>query len=364
MPGVIAHEWLEAVGGAERVVDAFADTFVDAPILTAWNDAPGRYAPGRVREGWLARTPLRRRKAMAVPFLLEYWRQLPAVEAEWVLCSSYLFAHHARLPGPSRDAPKFVYAHSPARYIWEPDLDTRGDSPMARTASIPLRPLDRRRAQEAYKIAAVSAFIAERIARCWGRESTVIHPPVDVATFKAEDGELTGDEERVLDSLPDEFVLGASRFVPYKRLDLAIRAGAAADLPVVLAGDGPEREHLHALADDDPGRVTFVQRPSGPLLRALYRRALVFMFAPVEDFGIMPVEAMATGTPVVANAVGGASETVIDGRTGALFRSTDATELRRAVEAAAATDPDAARDRADEFDGAAFGTRIRDWMGV
>ncbi|HVX09483.1 glycosyltransferase [Humibacter sp.] len=362
MTGVIVHEWLESVGGGERVVDALAAEFPDAPIICPWDDVEDRYGPGRVRESWLAATPLRNHKAAALPFLLPWWRSLPAMDADWLLIGTHLFAHHARLRGPSRDIPKYVYAYSPGRYIWEPDIDERGQSALVRAASVPLRSIDRKRAAEPVKVAAVSNFIAERIERCWDRESTVIYPPVDVAAFPGSDDELTEDELRELEALPAGFILGASRFVPYKRVDLAIAAGVAADLPVVIAGDGPERERLLELARRNPGRVTFVHRPSNAMLRALYRRAAVYVFGAVEDFGIMPVEAMAAGTPVVGNAIGGASETVVDGVTGALFRSTDAAELRRAVEVASAVDPAACRARAAEFDGSTFGGRIREWM--
>lgn len=361
MSGVIVHEWLESVGGGERVADALAAEFPDASIVCPWDDVDGRYS-GRVKQSWLAGTPLRRHKAVATPFLLPWWRSLPASDADWVLVATHLFAHHARPRGAARDAPKYVYTYSPARSIWEPDIDERGKGLVARAASGPLRALDRRRATEPAKIAAVSRFIAERIERCWHRESTVINPPVDVAAYPGSDDELTDEELRQIEALPDGFVFGASRFVPYKRVDVAIRAGAAADLPVVIAGDGPERARLRALADEHPGRVTFVHRPSDAVMRALYRRASVYVFAAVEDFGIMPVEAMAAGTPVVGNAVGGASETVVDGETGALFRSTDAAELLRGVEVASAVDPSACRARASQFDGARFGARIREWI--
>ena len=364
MTGVIASEWLESVGGGERVVDALAAMFPDAPILVPWDDIPDRYGHGRVQQSWLARTPIRGRKAASIPFLLDWWRRLPPVHADWLLCSSHLFAHHARMRRPDDDVPKYVYAHSPARYIWEPEIDRRGAGPLMRAAAVPLREIDRRRAQEPVKIAANSAFIRQRIERCWDRESTVIHPPVDLSVLPGDDDELSERELAVLDSLPEGFVLGASRLVPYKRVDVAIDAGRAADLPVVLAGEGPDKPRLEALAAEVPGRVTFVARPSDAMLRALYRRASVFVFAPVEDFGIMPVEAMAAGTPVVGNVVGGTSETVIDGETGALLHSTDQAELRRAMEVALSAEPAACRRRAQAFDGSTFGDRITRWMGV
>jgi glycosyltransferase involved in cell wall biosynthesis len=363
MTGVIAHEWIERLGGAEKVVDALAQVYPDAPIVCAWNDAQGRYDPSRVHESWLARTPMRHHKALAIPFMLETWRHIPIRDAEWVLCSSHLFAHHARLTGAARDVPKYVFAHTPARYIWEPEFDARGGGRMTRAAAIPLQRIDRKRAQEALKIAAVSRFIADRIERCWERESTIIHPPVDVAGFaEGSSAELAPGEYEVLASLPKDFVLGASRFVSYKRLDVAIATGVAAGLPVVLAGDGPDRGRLESIAAEHPGSVTFVPRPSTALLRELYLRALVFVFASIEDFGIMPVEAMSTGTPVVANAIGGASETVLDGLTGAHIRSEQPAELRRALEVAASSSSEACRARAWEFDGSHFGPRISAWM--
>jgi glycosyltransferase involved in cell wall biosynthesis len=362
--GLIVNEWIEPFGGAERVLDALANEFPDAPIVCLWNDDQRRYQTQRVSESWIARTSLRRHKALAIPAMLESWRRLPAVDAEWMLCASHLFAHHARMLRPADSVPKFVFAYTPARYIWSPEADARASSGLYRAVAGPLRVIDRRRAQEAVRIAAVSRFVAQRIERSWGRESTVINPPVDVTSFLESDDGLTDEEQMQLDSLPPEFLLGASRFVVPKRLDLAIAAGVAADLPVVLAGDGPDLERLRTIAAEYPGRVTFVGRPSLGMLRALYRRAIAFVFGPVEDFGIMPVEAMATGTPVVANFIGGSSETVIDGVTGALFRSTDPAELRRAVEIAVEVDSASCRSRALDFDGNSFGARVRDWMGV
>ena len=259
------------------------------------------------------------------------WRNLPAREADWILCSSHVFAHHARFAGTARDAPKLVYAHTPARYVWMPEVDQRGAGVAARTASALLKPLDRRRAGEAVAVAANSRFVAARIADKWGRRAEVIYPPVDVETFAAAPGPLGRADQAVLDALPADFLLGVSRFVPYERLEAVIDAGIATGEPVVLAGAGPDEARLRHLAERHPGAVSFVARPSLPLLRALYRRARALVFAPVEDFGIVPVEAMASGTPVIANVIGGAAESVVDGRTGALVRTWSPDELRDAL---------------------------------
>lgn len=339
---------------------ALADRFPDAPIICAWDDTEGDFAPGRTLETRLAKSRLRHNKALAAPALLAAWRRLPLDDADWLLCSSHMFAHHARLP--KSNPPKFVYAHTPARYLWEPDLDPRGSSPIVRLAAGPLEAIDRRRAQEPVAIAANSQFVADRIARCWDREAQVIYPPVDVEYFGGDpEAGLTPEEERTVEALPDVFVLGASRLVSYKRVDLALIAGAAIDVPVVIAGDGPERGRLEAIANDSAQPATFVGRPSNALLRALYSRASLYAMGGVEDFGIMPVEAMAAGTPVLGRAVGGTAETVVPGVTGVLLGG-DETSIVKAISAAVDMSPDACRARADLFDGRLFGDRVAQWM--
>lgn len=360
MTGVLVHEWLARTGGSENVFEALARVFPDAPQFCLWDDSDGRFVP--TGETWLARTPLKRRKAAALPLMPLAWRQLPTIDADWVLTSTHLFAHHARFRGTARDAPKLVYAHTPARYIWTPELDGRGGSVPARVVASALKPLDRRRAQEPVAIAANSRFVADRIARAWHRESTVIHPPVDVAGFGRLPAPTARDEE-ILAALPGEFLLGFSRFIPYKRLDLVIEAGVAADLPVVLAGAGPEEAELRAVAAErHPGRVFFVQAPESELYRSLLQRAVALVFPPIEDFGIVPVEAMAAGTPVIANATGGTAETVLHGTTGALVEGWSREELRRAVITATTADPEACRAQAARFAEPVFASRIRSWV--
>ena len=363
MSGIVVHEWLAKRGGSENVVEEIVATFPDARLQSLWNDAPQRFGHLSVSETWLARTPLRKSKALALPFMPTTWRHLGRSDADWILCSSHLFSHHARFAGPARESPKLVYAHTPARYIWTPELDARGDSRLARAARMPLQKLDRERAQEAKAIAANSEFVRKRIQDCWNRDSVVIHPPVDVQAF-ADDpaGNLTVEEEQILESLPDTFLLGASRFIPYKRLDLVVSLGVASDTPVVLAGDGPSLPELQSLADQHPGLVTFVLGPSRALLSALYRRALAYVFPAIEDFGIMPVEAMATGTPVIARDYGGVSESVVHGVTGAHLNDFTGRAGREAVDLVATLRSEDAIARAWQFDKSAFRSSLRAWV--
>lgn len=368
MSGLIVQEWLEPHGGSERVVDALRETYPDADLLALWNDAPEKYHA--VRESWLARSPLRHHKAWALPFMPHVWRHVvsKSEKFDWILVSSHLFAHQVAARTDSGDMiPKFVYAHTPARYIWEPDLDKRGQSLAIRAASALLKPGDRRRAQEPVAVAANSKFVQERIRRAWQRDASVIYPPVDVDLIQGVQDwrtKLTDRELAEIRALPHEFILGASRFVPYKRLDWVIRAASAAGVPAVIAGSGPEEPHLRALAEQANVPVAFVIDPSTPMLYALYQAALLFVFPAIEDFGIMPVEAQAAGTPVVTTSIGGATESHEDGVSGLTAESDDLPAVTHAVEDAlgmsAGLDTSSV---SDQFGKHRFCRTIKAWMG-
>jgi glycosyltransferase involved in cell wall biosynthesis len=156
--------------------------------------------------------------------------------------------------------------------------------------------------------------------------------------------------------------MAASRLVPYKRHEVAIRMGERLGLPVVIAGAGPERERLEVLAAAASVPVHLLGRVSDELMRSLFQRALAFVFPPVEDFGIMPVEAMAAGCPVIGNRIGGAAESVVDGISGVHFDPDDVAGFDAAVAAVAAIDPAAARERALAFDTDRFLDELRAWV--
>jgi glycosyltransferase involved in cell wall biosynthesis len=367
MPGVLVHEWIAQSGGSENVLEAMSHIYPDADVVCLWNDSVGRFDADRVHESWLAKTPLRRSKALSLPLMPATWRGLPNRDYDWALISSHLFAHHAQFRDQPADFRRFIYVHTPARYIWNPELDERGRSAPVKAVSALLRPLDRRRAQQPASYVANSEFVRRRIDAAWGIDAGVIYPPVDVEQIQSVADwrtRLDDEETAQLASLPSSFVLGASRFIPYKRLDLVIQAGEAADLPVVLAGKGPERAALEAAAERASVPVHFVHAPSWALLFALYQQALLFVFPAVEDFGIMPVEAMAAGAPVLAQAVGGTSESVVPGVTGALSLFDSPAEMRRGVEAALATEPSDRLERAKEFSLGRFSEQISSWIGT
>lgn len=366
LAGLIVHEWIEVHGGSERVVDAMAEAFADADIFCLWNNDPGRWGRRTVRESRLAHSRLRGKKALSLPVMPLVWSRVDIAPYDWVLVSSHAFAHHvgqSDIVAP----PRFVYVHTPARYLWAGDLDPRGQGPGARVGGPLLRALDRRRARKARgtNYAANSEFIRERIRQSWGVEASVVYPPVDVRRLQSVadwSTRLTDEEQSLLAVLPENFLMGASRFVEYKRLDVVIRAGKVTHRPVVLAGSGPDEARLRELASSEGVDVTFVERPSDSLLYAMIQRAAVFVFPPIEDFGILPVEAMALGTPVVVNGQGGARESVEMVAGGAVLPDLSDESLASAVGVAASIDMQGPAARAMCFSTESFTDRLRAWM--
>jgi glycosyltransferase involved in cell wall biosynthesis len=360
MPGLIAHEWIAPHGGSENVAEAMGRALPDADVVALWNDAPQRFFGHEVTETWLARSPLRRHKAAALPFMSSTWSRIDTSGYDFVLVSSHVFAHHV---GGNDGAPKFAYIHTPARTIWAPEQDSRGANALVRTLAPAFRALDRRYVRPNVTYAANSHYIRKRVLDVWGVEASVIYPPVDVTAARAALQPLDDRESEAFAALPDQFVLGASRFVPYKRLDLVIAAAESARLPAVIAGAGPLKGELDQLAEAAKVPVRIIEAPSDALLRALYRRASVFVFPAVEDFGIMPVEAMAAGTPAIVFHEGGASESVKSVRGGVVVDSLSPADIadgvRRALQFDMRTVPDAVEAC---FGESTFTSRLNAWM--
>lgn len=358
---LVAHEWIGQIGGSENVFEQIRRVVAHDRAVCLWNDDPQRF--GGVDQTWLARSPLRGHKAAAMPFMGSAWKRVDLTGVDRVITSSHAFCHHLASRAAARGIASFAYVHSPARYVWAPELDDRGRSVIGRLGRSYFRSWDRRHVCPAVNYAANSAFVAARIADAWGLEAPVIHPPVDVDRIRRGPRRPSTADDRVLAGLPAQFVLGASRFIPYKNLEAAIEAGDILDLPVVLAGDGPDGPRLRLLAERARVPVSFVGRVGDDLLYELYRRAAVFVYMPVEDFGIMPVEAMACGTPVIVNEVGGARESVgaAGGGMSAVWRD-GRFEDPSVVEAAMAMDCTAAATAVGAFSVAAFGAKFSRWL--
>jgi glycosyltransferase involved in cell wall biosynthesis len=361
--GLLVHDWIEKIGGSERVLLQLHQLYPAADVLTLWSNNSELISEGQLYETALRRAPMIGRKALALPIMPIVWRHTIARhrDYDWIIASSHSLAHQVR---GKQGVTKLVYAHTPARYLWAPELDPRGGSLAGRSLAQPLKHIDRAAAREITAVAVNSRFIQSRVERAWRRDSTVIYPPVRVSYIQSRSfwGEAVSDQDAtVLRSLPGDFLLGASRFISYKRLELVIRAGEVVGVPVVLAGAGPEEKRLRARAADASIPVAFVRRPSDPLLFALYERAVAFVFPAIEDFGLMPVEAAAAGCPVVVNEVGGAAESVIAGMTGSIVDFGSPADIKSGLEQAGGCSRSAAQQHAARFSEQAFRRRFSSW---
>ena len=334
----LVHEWFSprSVGGAEQVVkdvDALLRNLGREPQLAALIDAEssrlGSWLHGRsVLTSPIQNLPWGRSHVQQylplLPFAIE---QIDLGAAELVISSSHLVAKGV-LTAP--DQLHISYVHTPVRYAWDQmhaylqrsALARRGLGPLIRWQLHALRQWDQLSAQRVDHLIANSRFTARRIRQYWGREASVIHQPVEVQRFR-------WNEER------EDFYLCLCRLVPYKRVDLVVEAFNRLGLPLLVVGDGPEKARLEALAGPT---VTLLGRQSQQQVEELMARCRAFVYAGLEDFGIAPVEAMASGAPVIGLGRGGLLDTVrcaaagIPDPTGVLFPEQSVESLVQAVE--------------------------------
>jgi glycosyltransferase involved in cell wall biosynthesis len=333
----LVHDWLDTWRGGENVLAEIlriypgADLFALVDFLPA--AARARLSGKRATTSFLQRLPgVRRYFRVLLPLFPRAIEALDVGGYDLVLSSSHAVAKGVRTTAGQLH---ICYCHTPMRYAW--DLRDQYLGPLGLRSGLRraaadrvlnrLRDWDRRVSPRVTHFIANSEFIAQRIARCYDREATVIHPPVDVRFFTPGEGGAEPAER--------DYYLAASRWVPYKRMDLV--AAAFRDLParrLVIAGDGPEAVRVRRAAGPN---VEFVGEVPRERLRDLLRGARAFVFAAEEDFGILPVEAQACGTPVIAYGRGGALETVRDVEngtaTGMFFGEQTAEAIAAAVRA-------------------------------
>ncbi|HSZ69090.1 MAG TPA: glycosyltransferase [Solirubrobacteraceae bacterium] len=320
----VVHEWLTVPGGSEQVVLELLEMFPRAELFTSIYDPapwPAQITERAVHASYLSGIPgAARHYQKLLPLMDRAYRAFDLSGFDLVLSSNHACAKNVRVP---RGALHVCYCHTPMRYAWEEDfLEGEPVGGLTRVALPPLLRYLRRRdlvgAASPDVFVANSRHVAERIARYYGRAAEVVNPPVDVEHFLA------------LERAPEDYYLVFGRVVPYKRVDLAVAACAELGVALTVAGDGRALADVRAAAGRS--QIEFLGRVDDRMRDTLLSGARALLFPGEEDFGIVPVEAQAAGVPVIAYGVGGACETVRDGRTGVLFDEHSPAGLARAIE--------------------------------
>jgi len=299
---LLIHEWVAKHGGSENVTKEISDLFIENPdLFVLWNDESDL---NPTKESWLRHLPLfpKSLKAALSPIFHSLWRG----KYDLVITSSHLFAHNAIVWG-SRKSLRINYIHTPARYIWEPEVDERFMSGLFRIFRLVFGKLfqsyDKGFSSTKHLYIANSVTVQNRIQSYWHKNSIVLNPPVNVDFFEDFFNEIP----------PTELTLiTAGRLVKYKGHDVAIKLAQIMNCKLVVAGAGPEEQNLRNLAQELNVTAMFKIRLTDEQMAQELSNASILIHGGLEDFGILPIEAMACGTPVVGFNIGGLSETVND----------------------------------------------------
>jgi Glycosyltransferase len=355
----IVHDYLAQGGGAERVVEAMHAVWPEAPIFTSVYDPEATFSSFQtmdIRTSFLQRFPFARNSRfhkVALPLYPLAFEHFDFSEYDVVLSSSSGFAKGV-ITGP--ETCHISYCHTPARFAWRyHEYVTRGGYGKQVRKTLPfivhfLRAWDYACAQNRVDyFLANSRNIARRIRKHYGRGSDILYPPVDVHRFL------------VAEKPSADFLLVVSRLLSYKRVDLAVAACTRLNLPLKVVGTGPDLARLKSMAGPS---VEFLGRLPDSEVTRLMSNCRAFLFPGEEDFGIAPVEAMASGRPVIALRAGGALETVIEGETGLFF---DEPEVDSLVETLRRLEdlpdvPERMRAHALTFDVSVFQARLRRYV--
>lgn len=323
----IVHEYLIDFGGAEQVLKSLLELWPDAPVFTLIYDAKGNckdiIQSTQIIGSFLNKMPLSQRKHRAyLPLMPLAIEQFDLSGYDVVISASHAIAKGV-ITRP--DQLHIGYIHTPIRYAWDMQTEylvkaglTKGlRSLIIRSLLHYLRIWDMRTVAGVDHYVANSQFIAKRIMKLYKRKATVIHPPVEIERF-------TVREEK------EDFYVTASRLVPYKKVDLIVKTfNQLPEKKLVVIGDGPELKELKNIASSN---TTFLGFQRDQMVEDVLQRAKAFVYAAQEDFGIVPVEAQACGTPVIAYGKGGVLETVVHGKTGLFFFQQTENALATAIE--------------------------------
>jgi glycosyltransferase involved in cell wall biosynthesis len=351
----IVHDYLNQYGGAERVVEAFHELYPDAPVYTSIYDEkrmPGIFRRMDIRTSFMQKLPL------VMPLFKAYLPLYPlAFESfdlsayDVILSSSSGFAKGVRKNQGQRH---ICYCHTPARFLWRyDDYIEREAIPRWLKGGLPyiLEPIkkwDLENSRGVDFFIANSQVVAERIRKIYGRESVIINPPVDAEFYTPS-------------NIDRDYYIVVSRLNPYKRIDIVVEAFNRLDLPLKVIGNGPELNNLRRRARSN---IEFLGKVSNEEVAVQLSEARALLFPGEEDFGIVPLEAMACGRPVIAYKAGGARETVLEGESGIFFEPQTVPALIAAVKRFRfeVFDKIRIRENALKFDKKVFKRRIEEFI--
>ena len=351
----LAHDYLVDNGGAERVVAAFQEMFEAAPLFTSVYDQAttlSDFADKDIRPSFLQKLkPTKSWYKLLLPLYPYAFESFDLSAYDVVLSSTTSFAKGI-ITGERTC--HFCFIHTPSRFAWRyADYLSQEQAGRAKRvvleAMLPvLRSWDFTAAQRPDYFIANSENCRRRVEKFYRREATVIHSPIDASLFAPS-------------SSQDDYFLVVSRLASYKRLDLAVEAAARLNKPLKVVGTGSDEARLKKLAGP---QTEFLGRVSDGVLRQLYARCQALIFPGEEDFGLTPLEAMASGRPVIAYRAGGALETVIEGKTGVFFDEQTLDSLTTALQnfRPDSFQPTELRAWAEKFDKKQFQARLLDFM--
>jgi glycosyltransferase involved in cell wall biosynthesis len=343
MKTAIVADWLVTYGGAEHVLAELRTFYPDAPFFTtvAKPSSLGPLKDADIRTTYLQRVHnLIKNHQVLLPFLPRAIESIDLTGYDLIISSSHAVGKGIIPPSSSFHV---CYCHTPVRYAWEMEdeylRDFRVPNRLKKTIKKQLSKLrrwDLTTAQRVDMFIANSTTTQERIKRIYGRESIVIPPPVEGkffgATFIKDSGYKIQDTSVAdvlnLESCIPPYYLAVGRMVPYKRFDLLIEVANKLKLPLKIAGRGQDEERLRALAGPTVEFLGFVKDEELP---GLYANAKALLFPQYEDAGIVPLEAQATGTPVIAYGVGGALDSIVEHKTGVFFKEQTVESVTAAI---------------------------------
>jgi glycosyltransferase involved in cell wall biosynthesis len=323
----IIHDWFASYAGSEKCVESFTNIWNDADVFTLFNllnedESRLVFKNKNLNVSFLQKYPfIKTKHRNYLPFFPYAIEQFDVSPYDFLLTSSHAVAKGV-ITNP--DQLNICYCYTPMRYAWdlyhqylsEAKLTKGLKGLLAKSILHYIRIWDSTTAHRVNHFVGISNYIARRIKKIYGRDADVIYPPVDTHKFEC----YTHKEN---------YYLAASRLVPYKKIDLIVETFKDfGGRKLIVIGDGPDKDKIHSLLSIN---VEYLGYQSDVKLKEYMQRAKAFIFAAEEDFGIIPVEALSCGTPVIAFNRGGASETIVEGESGIFFNEQKVNSLREAI---------------------------------